>query len=93
MMALQGLRWLRQGGDVDVVSPRPRSLAANVMIQHQLQMTLRADPSASSTPGKVRLHRYDFNYESDVDKAVSDLLSFVREGKLFVLIDEAALGR
>ena len=93
MLVLQALKLLRQGRDVDVVSIYSTSLPANVMIQHQLQMTLRADSSAFSTPGKVRLHQYDFNYESDVDKAVSDLLSFVREGKLFVLIDEAAHGR
>ena len=87
MLALQGLRQLRQGRDVDIVSTRPESLAANVMIQHQLQMTLLADPSASPAPGTVRLHRYDFRQESDMDKAVRDLS--VRGGPLCVLMDEA----
>ena len=86
MLALQGLRQLRQGRDVDIVSTRPESLAANVMIQHQLQMTLLADPSASPAPGTVRLHQYDFRQESDVDKAVRDLS--VRGGPLCVLMDE-----
>ena len=87
MLALQGLRQLRQGRDVDIVSTRPESLAANVMIQHQLQMTLLADPSASPAPGTVWLHQYNFRRESDVDKAVRDLS--VRGGPLCVLVDEA----
>ena len=86
MLVLQGLRQLRQGRDVDIVSIHPDSLAANVMIQHQLQMTLLADPSASPAPGTVRLHKYYFNWESDVDKAVRDLS--VRGGPLCVLMDE-----
>ena len=87
MLVLQGLRQLRQGRDVDIVSTRPESLAANVMIQHQLEMTLLADPSAFPAPGTVRLHRYNFRQESDVDKAVRDLS--VRGGRLCVLMDEA----
>ena len=87
MLVLQGLRQLRHGCDVDIVSTRPESLAANVMIQHQLQMTLLADPSASPAPGTVRFHQYDFNKKSDVDKAVRDLS--VRGGPLCVLMDEA----
>ena len=78
---------MRQGRDVDIVSIHPDSLAANVMLQHQLQMTLPADPSASPAPGTVRLHQYNFRQESDVDKAVRDLS--VRGGPLCVLVDEA----
>ena len=89
MLVLQGLKWARQGHDVDVVSLHPESRAANVMIQHQLQMTLSADPAASPTPGTVRLHQYDFEEESDVDRAVRDLLSSVRGDRLYVLMDEA----
>ena len=73
MLVLQGLKWARQGHDVDVVSLGPGSLAANVMIQHQLQMTLSADPTTSPTPGTVRLHQYNFDHESDVDRVVNDL--------------------
>ena len=87
MLVLQGLRQLRQGRDVDIVSTHPDSLAANVLIQHQLEMTLLADPSASPAPGTVRLHQYNFRQESDVDKAVRDLS--VRDGPLCVLMDEA----
>ena len=89
MLVLQGLKWARQGRDVDVVSPFPGSLASNVMIQHQLQMTLCADPKASPAPGTVRLHQYDFDQGSDVDRAVSDLLSAARGRMLCVLLDEA----
>ena len=73
MLVLQGLKWARQGHDVDVVSLDPDSLAANVMIHHQLQVTLSADPTTSPTPGAVRLHQYNFDHESDVDRVVNDL--------------------
>ena len=80
---------MRQGRDVDVVSIRPDTLAASLMIQHQLQMTLSADPTTSPTPGTVRFHQYDFRQQSDVDRAVRDLLSVVKDDTLCVLIDEA----
>ena len=92
MLVLQGLKWARQGHDVDVVSLHPDSRAANVMIQHQLQKTLSADPTASPTPGTVRLHQYNINSGSDVFRVVSDLLSGVRHGPLCVLMDEASKG-
>ena len=92
MLVLQGLKWARQGHDVDVVSLHPDSRAANVMIQHQLQMTLSADPTTSPTPGTVRLHQYNFYNESDMNKVVSDLLSGVQHGPLCVLMDETGKG-
>ena len=92
MLVLQGLKWARQGHDVDVVSLGPDSIAANVMIQHQLQMTLSADPTTSPTPGTVRLRQYNFSHKSGVDRAVSDLLSGVRHGPLCVLMDEVCKG-
>ena len=82
---LQGLRLLRQGRDVDVVSIHPDTLAVSLVIQHQLQMTLSADSTTSPTPGTARLHQYDFRrQQSDVDRAVGDLLL-----AKCVLIDEA----
>ena len=92
MLVLQGLKWARQGHDVHVVSLHPHSLAANVMIQHQLQKTLSADPTTSPTPGTVRLHKYNINSGSDLDRVVSDLLSGVRHGTLCVLMDETGEG-
>ena len=90
LLVLQGQRLLRQGHDVDVVSIDPDTLAASLMIQHQLQMTLSADPATSPTPGTVRFHQYDFRrQQSDVDRAVRDLLSVVKDDTLCVLIDEA----
>ena len=80
---------MRQGHDVDVVSIRPDTLAASLLIQHQLQMTLSADPSTSATPGTLRLRQYDFRQQSDVNRAVRDLLSMVQDDTLCVLIDEA----
>ena len=90
MLVLQGLAWARQGHDVDIVSIRPYSLAASVMIQHRLQVTLLADPTTSPAPGTVSLHQYDFDQGSDVDRAVSDLLSAARGRTLCVLLDEAS---
>ena len=87
---------MRQGRDVDVVSIGPLTLVASLMIQHQLQMTLSADPATSPTPGTVRFHQYDFRrQQSDVNRAARDLLSVVKDDTLCVLIDEATapLGR
>ena len=92
MLVLQGLKWDRQGHDDDVVSFHPDSRAANVMIQHQLQMTLSADPTTYRAPGTVRLRQYNFSHKSGVDRVVSDLLSGVRHGPLCVLTDEVCRG-
>ena len=95
LLVLQGLRWARLGRHVDVVSIDPDTLAASFMIHQQLQVTLRDnlsdDSTTSPTPGTVRLHQYDFRrHESDVDRAVSDLLSVVQGDTLCVLVDEAS---
>ena len=91
LLVLQGLRWARQGRDVDVVSIEPDTLAASLMVQHQLQVTLSADSTTSPTPGTVRLHQYDFRRQkSDVYRAVKDLLSVVQGDTLCVLVDEAS---
>ena len=91
MLVLMGLRRLRQGRNVDVVSIGPDTLAVSLMIQHQLQVTLSADSTTSPTPGTVRLHQYDFRiHESNVDRAVKDLLSVVQGDTLCVLVDEAS---
>ena len=77
---------MRQGHDVD----GPNTLAASLMIQNQLQMTLNVDPATSPTPGTVQFHQYDFpRQQSDVDRAVRDLLSVVKDDTLCVLVDEA----
>ena len=73
-----------------MVSIGTATLAASRMIKHQLQMTLNADPATSPTAGTVRFHQYDFRQQSDVDRAVRDLLSVVKDDTLCVLIDEAS---
>ena len=91
LLVLQGLRWARLGRHVDVVSIGPDTLAVSFMIQHQLQVTLSADSTTSPIPGTVRLHQYDFRrHQSDVDRAVRDLLSVVQGDTLCVLVDEAS---
>ncbi|XP_070183023.1 uncharacterized protein [Littorina saxatilis] len=89
-LVLQGLRWLLQGHDVQVVSTVYTSRAASRMIAGQLGMALSADPTPPPTPGSIALHHYDFhNREADVQQAVTDLVARVKDGQLHVLLDEA----
>ena len=84
----KSLLLMLQVQDVDIVSGSSNSPAASLMMQHQLQMTLHADPTASPAPGTVWFHQYDFGGDSDVDRAVSDLSLAVHGGKLCILVDE-----
>ena len=90
MLVLQGLRWLRDGHDVYVISTHPDSFVANMMILHQMHKMLPADPAASPAAGKAHLISYHFSRgSSDQDReAVKDLLQFARGGTLCVLVDE-----
>ncbi|XP_070201236.1 uncharacterized protein [Littorina saxatilis] len=91
VLVLQGLRWLRQGHDVHVLSTRYNTRAVSTSIKQQLEMSLSAGPTPSVTPGSVSYHRYDiWNREADVEQAVTDLLACVENGHLHVLIDEAS---
>ncbi|XP_070202901.1 uncharacterized protein [Littorina saxatilis] len=91
MLVLQGLRWLRQGHDVHVLSTVYNTRAVNTSITQQLEMSLSAGPTPSLTPGSVSFHRYNFwDREADVEQAVTDLLACVKNGHLHVLIDEAS---
>ena len=87
VLVLMGLRWLLQGNRVHVVSTDPTSLAASLMIQHQLEETLAADPTAR-TPGTVSHHSYDFNREADVAACLRALVAAAGAGTLHVLMDE-----
>ncbi|XP_070202836.1 uncharacterized protein [Littorina saxatilis] len=90
VLVLQGVRWLRQGHDVHVLSTRHTTRSVSTSITQQLGMSLRAGPTPSMTPGSVSFHQYDFfNREEDVDKAVTDLVACIKIGHLHVLVDEA----
>ncbi|XP_070201271.1 uncharacterized protein [Littorina saxatilis] len=90
VLVLQGLRWLRQGHDVHVLSTRYNTRAVSTSIKQQLEMSLSAGPTPSLTPGSVSYHLYDiWATEGDVEQAVTDLLACVENGHLHVLIDEA----
>ncbi|XP_070203630.1 uncharacterized protein [Littorina saxatilis] len=90
VLVLQGSRWLRQGHDVHVLSTWGDTWAVNTSITQQLEMSLRAGPTPSLTPGSVSYHRYNlWDREADVEQAVNDLLACVKNGHLHVLIDEA----
>ncbi|KAK7106667.1 uncharacterized protein [Littorina saxatilis] len=91
VLVLQGLRWLRDGNDVHVISTMYDTRAVSTSITQQLGMSLSAGPTPSLTPGSVSYHRYNFwNREADVEQAVTDLLACVKNGHLHVLIDEAS---
>ncbi|XP_070208000.1 uncharacterized protein [Littorina saxatilis] len=93
VLVLQGVRWLLQGHDVQVVSTIYSTRAASRMVAGQLGMALSADPTPPPTPGSIVLHQYDFvNREADVQQAVTDLLARVKDGQLHVLLDEALFG-
>ncbi|XP_070202845.1 uncharacterized protein [Littorina saxatilis] len=91
MLVLQGVRWLRQGHDVHVLSTGPHTRAVSTSIKQQLEMSLSAGPTPSLTPGSVSYHGHDFlDREANVEQAVTDLLACVKNGHLHVLIDEAS---
>ncbi|KAK7098194.1 uncharacterized protein [Littorina saxatilis] len=91
VLVLQGVRWLRQGHDVHVISTRYNTRAVSTSIKQQLEMSLSAGPTPSLTPGSVSYHIYNFfNREGDVDQAVTDLVACVNNGHLHVLIDEVS---
>ncbi|KAK7098197.1 hypothetical protein V1264_002549 [Littorina saxatilis] len=91
VLVLQGVRWLRQGHDVHVISTRYATRAVSTSIKQQLEMSLSAGPTPSLTPGSVSYHLYDiWNREGDVDQAVTDLVACVKNGHLHVLIDEVS---
>ncbi|XP_070199053.1 uncharacterized protein [Littorina saxatilis] len=90
VLVLQGVRWLRQGHDVHVISTLYTTRAVSTSIKQQLEMSLSAGPTPL-TPGSVSYHLYDiFNREGDVDQAVTDLVASVKNGQLHVLIDEVS---
>ncbi|XP_070203152.1 uncharacterized protein [Littorina saxatilis] len=91
VLVLQGVRWLRQGHDVHVLSTWHPTRAVSTSITQQLEMSLSAGPTPSLIPGNVSYHPYDFyNREEDVEKAVTDLLACVNNDHLYVLLDEAS---
>ncbi|XP_070203156.1 uncharacterized protein [Littorina saxatilis] len=91
VLVLQGVRWLRQGHDVHVLSTWHPTRAVSTSITQQLEMSLSAGQTPSLTPGSVSYHTYDFwNREEDVDQAVTDLLACVNNDHLYVLLDEAS---
>ena len=88
------MRWLREGHDVHIVSAHMATMAASLLVRHQLQTTLRAQTAPGVTAGAVYVHYYDFiNSEHDVTAAVNDLSAAAQEGQLHVLVDEANFGR
>ncbi|KAK7094190.1 uncharacterized protein [Littorina saxatilis] len=98
VLVLQGLRWLLEGHDVQVVSARNVNWAIGRVITEQLrlslQMSLSADQTPSTTPGEVTYYQYDFRERGeDVEKALTELTACVKDGQLHLLMDEATLSK
>ena len=90
VLALMGLKRLLAGEDVRVVSTWPVSLAASRLIHHQLHRTLQACRAPSRPVGRLHFDSYDlFQCETDVERAVSELTTASRGGRLNILMDEA----
>ncbi|XP_070210200.1 uncharacterized protein [Littorina saxatilis] len=94
VLVQQALRWLLQGNDVQVISTRFSSRAVNAIITDHIQWSLRPSTglhqTASQKPGTMTYHQFDFyKGEADTDTAIKKLEACEKDGKLFVLIDEA----
>ncbi|XP_070203221.1 uncharacterized protein [Littorina saxatilis] len=91
VLVLQGVRWLRRGHDVHLLSTSFDTRAVSTSIKQQLEMSLSAGPTPSLTPGSVSFHRHNFlDREEDVEQAVTDLVAAcMKNGHLHVLVDEA----
>lgn len=87
VLVLQGARWLLQGHDVQVVSTRYSTRAVNRMITEQLDLSLRLDPTLSPRTGVVSYCQYNI-YSDCIDNVVNDLLGHVKDGSLYILLDE-----
>ncbi|XP_070184409.1 uncharacterized protein [Littorina saxatilis] len=91
VLILQGLQWLLQGQDVHLISTEYTTRAASFMIREQLQLSLTADLTPSLTPGSIFFNQYNFHSsEADLEHAISDLLANVKNGRLYILLDEVS---
>nr|KAG5692148.1 hypothetical protein BaRGS_020696 [Batillaria attramentaria] len=90
VLVIMALVWLRDGHDVHVVSLRPGSLAMALLICHQLEMTMKADPTTFSGAGAVHLHYFDLQQQpGDLEKVVRDLVAASTGQELHLIMDEA----
>ncbi|XP_025092362.1 uncharacterized protein LOC112562948 isoform X2 [Pomacea canaliculata] len=89
VLVLAGLRWLREGHDVHVVSTWRESRVASYLIQQQLLRTLTAHGDVPQRPRVVR-HGYNISSRQSLDEAVSHLSAMATDDRcLYVLADEA----
>ncbi|XP_070207994.1 uncharacterized protein [Littorina saxatilis] len=84
VLVLQGLRWLLQGHDVQVVSTRYSTRAVNSMITELLERYRGLDPTLSPRRSVMSYRQYNIYRENVVKK----LLAHVKDGSLFILLDE-----
>lgn len=89
VLYLRGRGWLNQGHDVWVVSPGEKSLAASILIHHMLQQTVASPTSGSTTVGCAQFHQFDCKSDVERDNTVVKLTGAAKNGRLFVLVDEA----
>nr|KAG5688043.1 hypothetical protein BaRGS_003589 [Batillaria attramentaria] len=87
VLVLVGLHWLRAGHDVLVASTWYGSLAVSRLVYHQLETTLREDPTTPSSAGTVRFLYFDLNKETDEEAVIQSLMA--TSPTLHVIMDEA----
>jgi hypothetical protein len=91
MLILQGLRWLREGRFVHVLSntgPVPQPSATQ--IAHQLRSTMMASSNEATSAVKMRQLNPAIEEEAEVTRAVKELTKFAkaRGDQLYILMDE-----
>nr|KAG5712048.1 hypothetical protein BaRGS_020774 [Batillaria attramentaria] len=92
LLVLMGLKWLRRGKDVHVVSTKFASFAASRLIEEQLKKTLsEAEVEPGQVLGTVHFHHFDFwNRDGDIDNAIRVLKAEAKDSELYVLMDEVS---
>lgn len=89
VLILQGVRWLQQKHGIHIVSTWDKSVAASILLEHQIKETLR-EYSGKTSPVSVSTYRYNFYNDDEVNTAISDLCQkAMTEHHLNVIVDEA----
>ncbi|XP_025107952.1 uncharacterized protein LOC112572468 isoform X3 [Pomacea canaliculata] len=86
MLQLMATDWLRNKQLVHVVSTWDKSLPSCTMLYNLLQNTL--DEEGAGTPSQLMFLKYEFREETDVEKAVNDLVQAANKNPLHVIVDE-----
>ncbi|XP_025113497.1 uncharacterized protein LOC112575719 [Pomacea canaliculata] len=92
VLLMMGIKWLRCGHPVCIVSTCNESRAACIMLYHLLLQTVKTQQSAGVSPGQPHLLQYELYRDGEAEKVVNDLSQAARGGSLYVIADEVTLG-